>query len=217
MNNRTKAQLGFVILAVIILMFPLLWRTLVQRTYSPLIFGPQSVPKGRVAIVFGAAVLRNGRPSTVLRDRLDTAIQLYTAGVVDRLLMSGDGNSYSNDETSVMQLYAQNRGVAPHDIQIDPGGIRTYDSCYRAKKVYGVDEAVLVTQMFHLPRALFTCNQLGVDAVGVAADQRHYRAQRWYSFRETLATIVALTDVVTRREPQVLGAAISHDSLIRGI
>ena len=216
MKDRTKAQLGLLILAVIILIFPLLWRTLVQRTYTPLVLAPQSVPKGRVAIVFGAAVLRNGRPSTVLRDRLDTAIQLYESGEVDKLLMSGDGNSLSYDETSAMQSYARNRGVAPEDIVRDAGGIRTYDSCYRAKHVFEVEEAVLVTQMFHLPRALFICNQLGVDAVGVAADLRQYRAQRWYSFRETFATIVALADVMTGREPQILGAVDLPNTLTKG-
>jgi SanA protein len=216
MKDRTKAQLGLLILVVIIFTFPLLWRTIVQRIYTPLVLVPQSIPKGRVAIVFGAAVLRNGRPSTVLRDRLDTAIHLYASGEVDKLLMSGDGSSLSYDETSAMQNYAQNRGVAPEDIERDPGGIRTYDSCYRAKEVFEVEEAILVTQMFHLPRALFTCNQLGVDAVGVAADQRQYRAQRWYSFRETFATIVALADVVTGREPRTLGAIDLSQTLPKG-
>jgi SanA protein len=207
MKNNTKAQLGLLLLAVMIFLFPLLWRSLVQRTYGPLVLTPQDVPKGRVAIVFGAAVLRNGRPSTVLRDRLDTAIQMYLDGEVNKLLMTGDGNSISYDETGAMRNYAENRGVASKDIEIDPGGFRTYDSCYRARDVFDVEEAILVTQRFHLPRALFTCNQLGIDAVGVAADQRRYRGQRWYSFRETFATFIALSDIMVGREPEILGTA----------
>lgn len=204
MIAKKKIQIGALGLFLALMIFPLLWRSVVQRTYGPLVLSPQSLPEGRVAIVFGSAVLRNGRPSTVLRDRLDTAIRLYRDGEVEKLLMTGDGRPYAVDETAAMRTYAQNNGVATSDIETDPGGVRTYDSCFRAKSVFGIEKAVLVTQMFHLPRALFTCNQLGIDAVGVAADLRQYRAQRWYSFRETLATFVALTDIVTKREPEML-------------
>ena len=155
---------------------------------------------GRTAVVFGAAV-RNGWPSTILRDRLDAAIGLYHDGVVTHLIMSGDGRTPGYDEPAVMSQYAITHGVPENAITLDRGGLRTYDTCYRAREVYDVSEAVLVTQGFHLPRALFTCDRLGLDAVGFSADRRSYRSERWYTARELLALTVAAWDVVTRPVP----------------
>ncbi len=104
-----------------------------------------------------------------------------------------------------MLAYAVRRGVPEADIQPDYAGLRTYDTCYRAKYIFQVESAVLITQDFHLPRALFICNALGIEAVGVTADQQRYRGARWYETRETAATLVALWDVVSRQEPAVLG------------
>ncbi|MCA9872424.1 MAG: YdcF family protein, partial [Anaerolineales bacterium] len=156
-------------------------------------------------IVFGAAVYGNGRLSPVLRDRVETAVQLYKTGRVDKILMSGDNQTLEYDEPSAMVAYAVAQGVPAADVQPDYGGRRTYDTCYRARDIFQVESAVLVTQAFHLPRALFTCRQLGITAVGVAADLRTYRAAGWYETRETAATLVALWDVVRHSPPPVLG------------
>lgn len=153
------------------------------------------------AVVFGAAV-RNGYPTTMLRDRLDVAIALYDQGQIGRLIMSGDGRSADYDEPGVMARYAIQHGVPAEAITLDRAGLRTYDTCYRLSEVYGVSEAVLVTQAFHLPRALFTCEVMGIDAVGVSADQRIYRSAQWYDFREFIAVNVAVWDVLLRRTPQ---------------
>jgi SanA protein len=192
---------------LVLLALPVVWRAVVRVYYSDRIFEPQEVPGGRVAIVFGAAV-RNGRLSAVLRDRMETAINLYESGIVERIIVSGDRRSQFYDEPGTMMAYAIRRGVAARDIEADFAGRRTYDTCYRARHEFQVEAAVLVTQAFHLPRALFTCERLGLSSVGVAADRRSYRGGRWYEFREVAATTVALVDVIRRQKPPVLGSSL---------
>lgn len=190
---------------------PLLWRKAVQAGYGRHIYTVEAAPPAPTAVVFGAAVYRNGRLSPVLRDRMETAIALYESGKVEKLIVSGSHNGALYDEPGAMQQYAITRGVAPGDVQPDYGGRRTYDTCYRARYVFGLDTAVLVTQEFHLSRALFTCRWLGIDAVGVASDLRPYRGARWYALRETAATLVALIDVVRREPPPIMDAALLLD------
>jgi SanA protein len=187
----------------LLLMTPLVWRQVVVQRYEARIYTESNAPSRSSAIVFGAAVYRGGRLSTVLRDRMDTAISLYRQGVVGQLLVTGDGASSGYDEPSAMKTYAVQQGVAADDIRVDLGGQRTYDSCYRAQNFFGVQDAILVTQAFHLPRALFVCDRMGIDAVGVSADLRTYRGANWYEFREVAATLVALNDVLWQREPAV--------------
>ncbi len=164
-------------------------------------------PKTRVAIVFGAGLSRNGTPSPVLRDRVETAAQLYLTGKVEKLLMSGDNRFLDYNEPGAMQDYALRLGVPEKDIILDYAGRRTYDTCYRARHIFNVEKALLVTQQFHLPRALFTCNNLGIQAVGVAAEVRHYQSRSyayWY-LREVPATTVAMWEVWVSRPLPVLG------------
>lgn len=187
---------------------PFIWREAVKRYYRPRLHTISSAPPARVAIVFGAAVYGNGRLSTVLRDRMDTAIQLYEAGKAQKLLVSGDNRTADYDEPGAMMRYAVERGVPPEAIQPDYGGRRTYDTCYRAKHIFQVEAAILVTQEFHLPRALFTCERLGLAAVGVTADARPYRDANWYEMRETVATLAALWEVVRQSPPPVMGEPI---------
>lgn len=203
MKGRSRGFLLFVALGALLLTSPLLWRQVVVHRYDSRVYDVPGAPPRPTAIVFGAAVYRGGRLSTVLRDRMETAITLYEQGTVNQLLVSGDGVSAGYDEPSAMKAYAIQRGVPASDIRVDLGGRRTYDSCYRARHFFGVDEAILVTQAFHLPRALFVCEQLGVSAVGVSADLRAYRGAKWYEFREVAASLVALGDVLQQREPAV--------------
>lgn len=203
-----KGCLGIVVAVIVIGATPFFWREIVQRYYGRYITTVADAPSERVAIVFGAAVYGNGRLSTVLRDRVETAIALYERGAVDKIIMSGDNSSPNYNEPGAMMAYAVARGVPEADIQPDYGGFRTYDSCYRAHHIFGLESAILVTQAFHLPRAIFTCQALGVDAVGVAADQRPYRGAEWYETRETAASFVALVDVIRRQPATVMGAPI---------
>lgn len=164
-------------------------------------------PEMPVAIVFGAGLSRDGTPSPVLRDRVETAAALYFQGKVKKLLMSGDNRFVDYNEPGAMRQYALDLGVPAEDIVLDYAGRRTYDTCYRARAIFGVTEAILVTQPFHLPRALYLCNQLGVKAWGVPADNRYYlkRSQLIWNIRETMATLVALWEVWVTHPVPVLG------------
>jgi len=160
-----------------------------------------------VAIVFGAGLTRDGRPTRVLRDRVETAAKLYFSGKVEKLLMSGDNRFVDYNEPQAMKDYALQIGVPEGDIVLDYAGRRTYDTCYRAIAIFQVDDAILVTQSFHLPRALYTCNQLGINASGVAAENHYFlkRSRAYWNFRELLATPVALWEIHFAKPLPVLG------------
>lgn len=174
---------------------------------SQRIHGAAEAPVQRAAIVFGAGLWRDGTPSTVLRDRIATAADLYFAGKVEKLLMSGDNRFEYYNEPGAMRDYAMRLGIPEEDIVLDYAGRRTYDTCYRAREIFGLQQAILVTQRFHLPRAIYTCNALGVDAWGVPADRRDYHrfALTFWHIRELGATMTALWDVHIAKPLPVLG------------
>ena len=205
-KSRGCAVVG--LLLIFLFALPWLWRWAVRAYYQQHIYTIETTPSEQVAIVFGAAVYSNGRLSSVLRDRMDTAIELYENGQVNKIVVSGDNSTYDYNEPGAMLDYAIARGVPAEDVQPDYGGRRTYDSCYRARDIFQIESAILVTQEFHLPRAIFTCRRLGIDAVGVGADLRPYRGARWYEFRETVATAVAFWDTLRQVPPPVLGSPI---------
>ena len=147
--------------------------------------------KPRVAIVFGASVYSNGDLSPVLEDRVDTAIQLYRAHKVDRILVSGDNRHPSYNEPKTMREYILNHAVEPHDVVIDFSGRSTYETCVRARDVFGLRRVVLVSQGYHLPRALFIANRIGLDAVGMAGDLRLNQEIDYHSAREWAAEVKA--------------------------
>jgi SanA protein len=171
------------------------------------IYPPADVSTHRVAIVFGAGLWRNGNPTPVLIDRVTTAADLYFAGKVEKLLVSGDNRFVDYNEPEAMRQLALSLGVPSEAIVRDYAGRRTYDTCYRAKAIFGVEDAILVTQAFHMPRALYLCNQLGVDSVGVTSDLRTYRksAVLYWNIRELVATTAALWDVHISHPIPVLG------------
>lgn len=171
------------------------------------VYQVENAPTRRVAIVFGAGLWRDGSPTPVLRDRVATAVELYFSGKVEKLLMSGDNSYVEYNEPQAMKDYAIELGVPEEDIVLDYAGRRTYDTCYRARDIFGVNSVILVTQRFHLPRALFLCNALGVQAVGVSADMRTYRqrSEFYWNLREVPATMVALWEVYVTRPLPILG------------
>jgi SanA protein len=181
---------------------------LITALYSlPRIYSVDNAPSRPVAIVFGAGLWVDGTPTNVLRDRIATAAGLFFSGKIQKILMSGDNRFIDYNEPGAMKEYALSLGVPESAIVLDYAGRRTYDTCYRAKAIFGVQQAVLVTQRFHMPRALYTCNALGLNAVGVPSDQRNYslRSQFYWNLRELPATLTALLDVhLTHPEP-VLG------------
>ena len=172
-----------------------------------LIFSIEKVPPKPVAIVFGAGLWRDGTPTPVLRDRVATAVELYFSGKVKKLLMSGDNSHNDYNEPAAMRAYAMQLGVSGDDIVLDYAGRRTYDTCYRAREIFRIEEVILVTQDFHLPRALYTCNALGVHAMGVSADRRVYRRRSLvvWNLRELPASLVALWQVHISQPLPILG------------
>ncbi|MBC7876089.1 MAG: YdcF family protein [Anaerolineales bacterium] len=174
---------------------------------SPRTFTVDNVPAERVAIVFGAGLLRDGSAGPVLRDRVETAVQLYQQGKVDKLLMSGDNSFVEYNEPEAMRQYALGFGIPDEDIVLDYAGRRTYDSCYRAKSIFQLDSAILVTQSFHLPRSLFLCNWLGVESTGVEADNTYFRkvSRLYWNTRELFANFQAVWDVMFIKPLPVLG------------
>ena len=211
MKTRWWVATALATLLILGVAFPFAWRFWVNHHYARNIVAVDAAATTRVAIVFGARVYGEGRLSSMVRDRVDTAVELYKAGKAQKLLFSGDNRFADYNEPADMMTYAAQQGVPPADMQPDYGGRRTYDTCYRAKSIFGVESALLVTQQFHLPRALFTCGMLGIDVQGVAADRRIYgpTSIQWSEAREVPATLVALLDVVRRTPPPVMGDPIS--------
>ena len=159
-------------------------------------------------MVLGAAVNPDGTPSQMLKDRLETGIALYHMGVAPKLLLTGDNGQMEYNEVQVMKNFAVDRGVAEEDIFLDHAGFSTYDSVYRASYVFGVESMVVVTQEYHLYRALYGCNRMGIDAVGASADQAVYRGQEMREGREILARIKDFGMWLVKPEATFLGEAI---------
>ncbi len=174
---------------------------------TPRTFSVEDVPQTHVAIVFGAGLLRDGSAGPVLRDRVETAVKLYQQGKVDKLLMSGDNSFVEYNEPEAMRQYALDLGMPNEDIALDFAGRRTYDTCYRAKHIFQVDSAILVTQSFHLPRALFLCNWFGVESTGVEANNHYFlkRSRIYWNTRELFASFQAVWDVMVTKPLPVLG------------
>lgn len=159
----------------------------------------------RVGIVFGAGVAPNGQPYDELAGRLDGAAELYHQGVIEKLLVSGDNRTPAYNEPQAMQNYlTEQRQVPLAAIQQDNAGRSTYETCERAKKVFGLDRALLITAPSHQPRALFICRKFGVESYGAAYGEDANNAFR----REFLARIKAVINVYVWREQSVLGDPI---------
>lgn len=165
----------------------------------------ESAQAERAAIVFGAGLQRDGSPTTVLKDRVQTAAELYKSGKIEKILMSGDNRFLDYNEPGAMKNYALELGIPENDIVLDYAGRRTYDTCFRAKEIFQLNSAILVTQDFHLPRALYICNTLNLESVGVSADLRTYRDSGFWSIREIIASLVAFIQVHFTQPEPVLG------------
>ena len=166
----------------------------------------QTAPTSSVALVFGAGLRRDGTPSDALADRVQTAVELYKAGKVRKILMTGDNGSTDYDEVSSMKRYAIAHGVATDDVVLDYAGFRTYDSCYRAKAIFGVTNVIAVSQRFHLPRIIYLCQSRGIVTAGVSASKQAYRGEQTWEVREFIARAITWIEVnVTHPKPRFLG------------
>ncbi len=167
----------------------------VQFRYVKQMYEVGDAPQKPVAIILGASVKKDGTPSDALRDRVLTGIDLYRTDKVQTLFMTGDDGARHIDEVSVMANLAKEAGIPPEDIKMDGHGYRTYESCKRAAQEYDIQEAIVVTQRFHLARALYLCNGFGMDAVGVTADRQNYVKYAWFWTRDLLSSFKAFWDL----------------------
>jgi SanA protein len=166
------------------------------------------VPGAQVAIVPGALVQPDGKMSSMLADRVRQAARLWHAGKVERVLVSGDHHSWGYDEPDTMRKALVRMGVAPRDVFEDHAGFDTWATMVRARSIFGVDDAVVVTQGFHMPRALYLADAAGIDATGLTADLHHWGYQgRKSSVREVVSRVKAVVDV-TFDTPALAGPKI---------
>jgi SanA protein len=167
---------------------------------------PKDAPEAQVAVILGAAILYNGNISPVLRDRSDTAIELYEIGKAEKILVTGDNSSLAHNEVNPVRKYLLSKGIPDEDIFLDHAGFDTYSSMYRARDIFLTDSIIVVTQTFHLPRAIFIAKNLGMEVYGVSADHRRYKFRNYT--RELLANVKAVMNLVFKREPKYLGEPI---------
>ena len=159
-------------------------------------------------LVLGCGVLSDGRPTAMLRDRLDKSVELYDAGVSERILMSGDHGTAYYDEVNTMKNFAMDKGVPSSHIFMDHAGFSTYESMYRAKEIFCAQRVVIVTQKYHLYRAVYVARALGLDAYGVAAAGDDYGGQIYRDLREILARNKDFFTSLLKPKPEYLGEAI---------
>ena len=197
-----------IVVVVLIAIPPITWLAVNLDTGGDRYSAMSAVPHRQVALVFGAGLGAHGRPSPVLADRVKDAVELYDRGAVDGLLMSGDNHSTAYNEVGSMRAYAERLGVPAAAITSDHAGFNTYDSCWRARHIFGVRSAVVVTTNFHVSRAVFTCRGVGIDTVGYGApDFGKYKAStviNW-NVREMLATVKAVWEVDLTHPGPTLG------------
>ena len=160
-----------------------------------------------VVIVPGAGLSADGTPSAPLRDRVRAAADLYLAGKAQKILMSGDNSTIYYNEPESMRQYAISLGVPDKDIVLDYAGRRTYDTCYRAREIFGIQTAIITTKPYHLPRAVFLCDRLGIQITGVEVEQSRYVRARYifWQVREVFAALAAVWDIYVAKPLPILG------------
>ena len=164
--------------------------------------------KADAVLVLGAQVKPDGSPSVMLKERLDMGIKIYQSGLTDRIIMSGDHGSDDYDEVNAMKDYAIKMGVLPEHIFMDHAGFSTYESMYRAKEIFLAEDIIVVTQKYHLYRALYDAEAMGLEARGVSCDTDVYSGDTYRKLRESVAIAKDVGYSVLKPEPTFLGDPI---------
>lgn len=159
-------------------------------------------------LVLGCGVYADGTPTAMLHDRLRRSVELYDLGAAPKLLMTGDHGREGYDEVDAMKTFAVDAGIASEDVFMDHAGFSTYESMYRAKEIFRAKKIIIVTQEYHLYRAIYIAESLGMEAYGVSSDYRSYGGQLRYDIREVLARVKDFGMSVIQPEPTYLGEAI---------
>jgi len=188
---------------------------IVQATNNYLLGDASSAPVSDAVMVLGAMVYNNGKPSPVLRARLDYGYELYALGKAKKILVSGDHGRVDYDEVNIMKDYLMAKGVPREDIFMDHAGFNTYDSMYRARDIFCIKTLLICTQDFHIARSVYIARSLGIDAYGYPCrDDTAYKT--YNKLRESLARVKAIADTITKRKPKYLGdiIPISGDGIL---
>ena len=183
----------------------------VKNSVSDRILSPEDAAKLEdvdCILVLGCHVRENGVPSDMLNDRLQRGVELYHLGAAPKLLMSGDHGRTNYDEVAAMKQFAVDNGIDSENVFMDHAGFSTYESIYRAKEIFQADKIIIVTQTYHLYRAMYIAEQFGIEAYGVHADYRNYSGQQAMDFREVLARVKDFGMCIFKPEPTYLGDAI---------
>ncbi|MBA2662027.1 MAG: YdcF family protein [Bradymonadaceae bacterium] len=213
MRRRTKRAIA--LLATVLTVTGIGWGSAlwVERYSQAFIYEQiEAVPSRPTAIVLGARVYADGSPSPALQDRLHAALDLYRAGKVRRILVSGDHGRHGYDEVNAMHAWLIERDVPVEDVFLDHAGFRTLDTMERARQIFEVREAIVCTQRFHQHRSVFLARRAGIDAVGLVADRRVYLHEGANARREFVARVMAVADsYLLKRSPRYLGDPIPID------
>lgn len=203
-----KVIFNVVVLGVGLLFFFILaTNTVIHLTTTTYIYDDAGeVPSAEVALIPGAALSRDGTLSSIFTDRVNTAITLYEAKKVSKILVSGDNSTVSHNEVNPVRLYLLSKNIPAQDIFLDHAGFDTYSSMYRARVIFGVSSLIIATQSFHLPRAIFIARRLGMTAYGVTADVGLVLSNNY--IREIFADEKAMLDLLFHRTPKYLGEQI---------
>ncbi len=205
-----RTSTAFLILAAVVFLSVIFINAYVKSSTEDLIISESESLNVRpdCIIVLGAGVRADGSPSPMLQDRLITGIKLYEDGVSDRMIMSGDHTKKGYDEVNIMKKYAIDKGIPSEHIFMDHAGISTYDSIYRAKEIFQADKIIIVTQKYHLYRALHIAERLGVEAYGISADVRAYAGQDLRELREKAARVKDFIKAAVKPDSKIGGEAI---------
>ena len=211
MRFLKKIFVGSYKLFLFILIILTIWNFSLDLRYSKKIYENISdVPVMQTAVVLGTSVRPGGKPSTFLLERLDKAVELYRNNRVQKLLLTGDNSGKYYDEVNAMRKYVLKYNIDSKDIFLDHNGLRTLDSIYRGKHKFQIKSAVLVTQKFHQPRALFLAERFNLKAVGYAADSGRSKLSFYNMTREFLARYLAIFDIyILKRKSKYMGKQIA--------
>jgi len=204
--KKLKKFILFSVIGIVLIIFTILGieAIFLRHTSEDIYSDISKIPPRETVIILGASVHSDGKLSPILKDRVDTAIKLYRSKKVKNFHVTGDHRTEDYNEIAAMVSYLRERGIPQNRITSDHAGLDTYDSMYRAGKLFNIENATVVTQKFHLPRALFISGQLGFNYFGFTADQRAYQTEYRLKQREKLANVKALWEVLINKEPSTM-------------
>ena len=198
-----------IILIVLILIALIINAIIVSRTKKKILSEEEAIQNKFDCILILGAGVWGSSPSPMLEDRLLEGISLYEKGASNKIIMSGDHSKADYDEVNVMKKFAIDKGIKSEDIFMDHAGLSTYDSIYRAKEIFEASKILIVTQEYHLPRALYIAEMLGIEAYGVKANPREYAGQTLRNLREIIARDKDFLMCIIKPKPAFLGEKIS--------